>query len=67
MAKKPKPTVEVFIDCPHCGSELRVSVYKRRLDKPSPPEYAITADVRVETQGTLFDEGDANAAKVSVE
>ena len=66
MADKPKkPTVEVFVDCPHCESELKIDVYKTRIGEPDPVEYDITTSVHVEKQGRLFDAGQQHKVKVA--
>ena len=65
MPKEKKPTVTVFVDCPHCQSELKIAVYKKRLGEPLPAEYDITTNVTVEKQGKLFDTGGKKKAKAA--
>ena len=62
MAKVKKPTVTVFVDCPHCKSELEIKVFKKRVGTPEPAEYDITTNVRVVKQGKLFETGKGNKA-----
>jgi hypothetical protein len=54
VERKKKPTVTAWIECPCCESELKVDVFKKRVNKPEPAEYDVTADVKVEKQGRLF-------------
>ena len=67
MSKPRKPTVTVFVDCPHCKSELKIEVFKKKIGAPEPAEYDITTTVRVVKQGRLFDSGSLSAAKGKAE
>jgi len=64
MSKEKKPSVEVFVDCPHCQSELRIKVFKKRVGAPEPAEYDLTTDVFVVKQGKLFEAGQKRVAQV---
>ena len=66
MAKPKKPLVEMQIDCPHCKSELKVKVHRRRLNPAEKPEYEIKSNVEVVKQGYLFKHIHKNKNKVSV-
>ena len=49
MAKKElKPTVDVVVECSHCGKLIEVKVFKTRLNpvNPMPPEWDIRAEVK---------------------
>jgi len=46
MATK-KPLVQVHVACPNCSAGLQVTIYRRRLNPPEPPQYEYEKEVQL--------------------
>jgi hypothetical protein len=68
--KGPKPLVTVFVTVPvHAkpGDELKVVVFRRRVNETVAPEYDVTAEVEIQRTLGGIGGGTVNAHPVSVE